>query len=52
MTLGDAWCLGVAKSAAMWRAFTAERQDARDGGRECERECERIDLVVGTNVKA
>ena len=45
--IDDAWCLGVAKSAAMWRAFTAERQDARDGGRERER----VDLVVGTNEK-
>lgn len=34
----------------MWRAFTAETPDARDGERERERE--RVDLVVGTNVKA
>ena len=38
----------------MRRAFTARRPDARDGERECERERERerVDLLVGTNVKA
>ena len=42
----SAW--GVAKSAMMWRAFMAERPDAREG----ERGRKRVDLVVGSNVKA
>ena len=43
-------CLGVAKSAVTWRAYTAEKRDAGDGERGRGRE--RVDLVVETNVKA